>query len=62
VARVKDCSQTDTGLEGLDDVVVDLVIDNVAVLLEIDRVDDFVVTVFLVAVGICGLAAVACTG
>jgi len=60
VARVEDGRQTNAGLKRFDNVVMDLVVDNVAVLLEVDRVDDFVVAIFLIAVGILGLPAVAC--
>lgn len=50
MARVEDGGETDTGLEGLDDVVVDFVVDDVAVGLVVEGVDDFVVAIFFVAV------------
>lgn len=62
VAAVEDGRQTDTGLEWLDDVEMDLVVDNMATLLEVDRVYDLIGTVLLVAVEILGLAAVSCQG
>lgn len=42
-----------------DNQVVDLVVDNVAVLLKVNGVNDLVVAVFLVAVDVLGLTAVA---
>lgn len=60
VAGVEDGRETNTGQQGLHNVEVDLVVDNVAVLLMIDRVDDFVVAVILVAIEIFRLTSVTC--
>jgi hypothetical protein len=57
VARVEDGGQADARLQGLDDEFVDLVVDDVARASKVDRVDDFVVTVFFVAVAVSSLAA-----
>lgn len=62
MAAVEDGRQTDTSLQWLDDVEMDLVVDNVAIRLEVDRVDDLVGAVLFVAVEILGLAAVSCQG
>lgn len=59
MARVEDGGQANTGSERLDDVKVDFVVDDVSCLLEVHRVDDFVVAVFFVAVDVFGLSAVA---
>lgn len=42
-------------MEGLDDVKVNLIVDDVPDTAEVDGVDDFVITVLLVAVNILGL-------
>jgi hypothetical protein len=47
VAAAEDGGQTHTGGGRLDDGEMDLVVDDVAVLLEVDRVDDLVGAVFL---------------
>ena len=60
VAAVEDGRQTDTGLQWLDDVEMDLVVDNVPIGLEVDRVDDLIGAVLLVPVEVLGLAAVSC--
>lgn len=60
VAAVEDGRQTDTGLQWLDDGEMDVVVDNVAIGLEVDRVDDLIGAVLFVAVEILGLAAVSC--
>lgn len=60
MAAVEDGGETDTRLEGLDYYGVDLVVDYVAVRLEVDRVDNLVVSVILVAVEVLGLAAMSC--
>ena len=62
MAAVEDGRQTDTGLQWLDDVEMDLVVDNVPIGLEVDRVDDLVGAVLFVAVEIRGLTAVSCQG
>ena len=56
MARVEDGCEAHTGLEGLHQDAVHFVVDYVAYLAEIDRVDDFVVAVIFVAVEIFGLA------
>jgi hypothetical protein len=58
VARVEDGREAHTGQQRPDDDVVDLVVDNVAVVGVVDRVDDLVVAIILVAVEIFGLASV----
>lgn len=62
MARVEDASETHAGFERLDADGVDLVVDDVAALLEVDGVDGLVVAVVFVAVGVFGLAAVTCKG
>ena len=52
VTRVEDSGQTHTGNEILDHDEVHLIINNVACLAEVDRVDDLVIAVFLVTVDI----------
>jgi hypothetical protein len=59
MARVEDGSETDTLSQRLHDVVVNLVIDNVASLLVVDWVDALVVSVILVTVLVFDLSAVA---
>jgi hypothetical protein len=49
VAGVEDGGQAHTGLEGFYDVVVDLVVDDVASGLVVDGIDYFVVAVVFVA-------------
>lgn len=58
MTRVENRGETHAGPKGLDDVVMYLVVDNVAGLLMVDRVDDFVVSIVLVAVEIFGLSTV----
>lgn len=58
VARVEDARQAHTGLERCHTYRVDLVVDNVACLLEVDRVDDLIVAVVFVAVRVLCLTAV----
>lgn len=58
MARVEDGRQTDTLLERLDHVVVNLIVNDVAVVLKVDRVDNFVVAIVFVAVLVFGLSAV----
>ena len=60
MARIEDGSQPDTWLQGHDHNPVHLVIDNVTDLSEIDRVDDFIIPIFLIAVQIFSLASVTC--
>ena len=63
VARVENSRQPHAGLQRLDDAEVNLVVDDVAGLLEVDGVDDLVVAVVFVAVEVLGLPAVAwCEG
>jgi hypothetical protein len=62
VAAVENGGQTDAGLQWLDDVEMDLVVDNVPIGLEVDRVDDLIGAVLFVAVEILGLTAVSCQG
>jgi len=58
MARVEDGRQPHSGLQGLHDDMVDLVVDDVAVFFEVDGVDDFVVSILLIAVVILGLTTV----
>lgn len=58
VATVKNGCQSNARFQGSDTDGMDLVVDNVTIRFEIDRVYDFVVAVFLVAVEILRLAAV----
>lgn len=58
MARVEDGREAHTGQQRPDDDVVDLVVDNVAVVGVVDRIDDLIVAVILVAVKILGLASV----
>jgi hypothetical protein len=58
MARVEDGRQAHAGLEGLHDDVVDLVVDDVAVLFEVDGVDDLVASILLITVEILGLTTV----
>jgi len=58
VAAVEDGGETHACLQRLDDVMVDLIVDDVAGLLEVNRVNDLVVSVFLVAIQILGLTSV----
>lgn len=60
MAAVEDGGEADTRREGLDDYGVDLVVDDVALCLEVDWVDDLVVSVILVAVEVLGLTAMSC--
>jgi len=50
VARIEDGSQTNTRLQGRDDNSMNFVVNDVASLLIVDRIDDFVSSVFLVAI------------
>jgi hypothetical protein len=59
VAGVEDRSEPHAGFQWLDHDPVHLVVDNMSDIAEIDRVDDLVVPVLLVAIEILGLAAVA---
>ena len=59
MARVEDGRQAHARLKRLDNQVVEVVIDDVALALVVDRVDDLVVAVVLVAVQVLGLTAVA---
>jgi hypothetical protein len=59
VTRVENGSQTTTGRERADHDLVHLVVDNVTGLLKVDRVDNLVVAVVLIAVQVLGLTAVA---
>ena len=61
MAGVEDCGQADTGLEGLDEDAVHVVVDDVTGNSEVDGVDDFVVAVVFVAVEIGGLSSMTCT-
>lgn len=58
VARVEDGGETHAGLEGAHHDAVHLVVGDVAGLAEVDRVDDLVVAVFLIAVKVFCLPAV----
>lgn len=58
MARVEDGGEANTGLEGLYHDAVHFIVDNVAGHSEVDRVDDLIVAIFLVAVKILGLTAV----
>lgn len=60
MTAVKDTCQPNTGLQRHNTGGMDQVVDDVARLLEIDRVDDFVVAVAFVAIEVLGLAAVSC--
>lgn len=60
MAAVKDGSQSHTGLEGLHDGIVNLIVDDVAGLLEVNRVDDLIIAVVFIAVGVFGLPTMAC--
>jgi hypothetical protein len=60
VARVEDGCQADTGLKGTNHDAVHLVVGNVARLSEIDRVNDFIVTIVFVAVKILCLSTMTC--
>lgn len=60
VAAVKDGSQSHTGLEGLHDDIVNLIVDDMADGLEVNRVDDLIIAVVLIAVGIFSLPTMAC--
>ncbi|KAK4680595.1 hypothetical protein QC764_0000380 [Podospora pseudoanserina] len=59
VARVENGRQPDTFDQGLHNVEVDLVVHNMAVLLEVDRVNNLIVSILLVAIMVLGLTAVA---
>ena len=59
MARVEDGGQAHAGLEGLYDVVVDLVVDDVTGGLVVDGVDYLVIAVVFVAGCVFGLTAVA---
>ena len=59
VTRVENRRETASGREGAYHYIVHLVVDDMAGLLEVDGVDDFVVSVVLVAVEVFGLPAVA---
>ena len=60
MAGVENCGQADTGLEGLHEDTVHVVVDDVTGDSEVDGVDDFVVAVVFVAVEIGRLSSVAC--
>jgi hypothetical protein len=60
VTRVEDSCQPDAGLQWHDHDAVHLVVGDVAGLSEVDGVDDFVVTIGLVAVEVLRLPTVAC--
>ena len=60
MTRIENGCETDTGLQRLDHTEVNLVVNNMASLLVVDRVDDFVVSIILVAVKVLGLTAVTC--
>lgn len=60
VAAVKEGRETHTGLQRLDHMVVDFVVDDVACPLMVDGVNDLVVAVLLVAARVFGLPAMSC--
>lgn len=60
MAAVENGGEPDARLEGAHDDGVDLVVDDVAALLEVHRVDDLVVSVILVAVEVLCLATMSC--
>jgi hypothetical protein len=59
VARVEDGGEAHAGLQGAHHDAVHLVVGDVAVLAEVDRVDDLIIAVLLVAVEVFCLPAVA---
>jgi hypothetical protein len=61
VAAVEDGRQAHTGRQGLDHVMVDLIVNDVACCLKVERVNDLVMAVLLVAVKVLCLSAVACS-
>lgn len=61
MTAVKDAREPDAGWKACDANRVDLVVNNVACSLEIDRVDDLVLAVFFVAIKVSRLSAVSCT-
>lgn len=60
VARVEDGRQSDTGLERLHNHVMKVVVDDVARVLVIYRVDNFIVTVLLITVFVLRLSTMTC--
>lgn len=60
VAAVEDAGQAHTRLERLHDSKVNLIVDDVAGGLEVNRVDNLIKAVFLITVGIFSLPTVAC--
>ena len=60
MARVEDGGESHAGLQWADDDLVDGVILDEAGFPKVDRVDDFVIPVSLVTLGIFGLASMTC--
>jgi hypothetical protein len=58
VTGIKDGGQANTSLEGLDTHGVNVVVYDVAILCVVDRIDDFIIAVILIAVQVFGLASV----